>query len=272
MTREEALNEIRFWAIPSEKGREVLETLIPELAESEDEKVRKEIIEVLQFVPSSMWEQAKTNYKRCFAYLEKQKDLDKMIVVSPEVWDKAINDAYENGKKDGEKQKEQKPYEPKNWPADKDNLTQEQKSAEHSAKGRRGRIGTTPEHIRKKAENFLSKMEPPYDADDICSAYETGAMENANPSWSEEDEKIYNKASDVIYYKDLNDKDEVVDSLKALYDLIARKRRVIPPYARWKPSEEQMEALNALNLHGDLSYVGQQNQLISLYQDLKNLI
>ena len=46
--------------------------------------------------------------------LEKQKDLDKMtldkmIVVSPEVWDNAISDAYENGKKDGEKQKEQKP-------------------------------------------------------------------------------------------------------------------------------------------------------------------
>lgn len=63
-----------------------------------------------------------------------------------------------------------------------------QPKQEWSAKGRRGRIGTTPEHIRKKAENFLFKMEPPYDADDICSAYETGAMENANPSWSEEDE------------------------------------------------------------------------------------
>lgn len=41
---------------------------------------------------------------------------------------------------------------------------------------------------------------------------------------------------------------------------------------RWKPSKEQMQALNALNLHGDLSYVGQQNQLISLYQDLKKLM
>ena len=40
----------------------------------------------------------------------------------------------------------------------------------------------------------------------------------------------------------------------------------------WKPSEEQMKALNALNCHGDLSYVGQQNQLISLYNDLKKLM
>lgn len=45
--------------------------------------------------------------KDIISYLEKQKDLDKMIVVSPEVWDKAINDAFENGKKEGEKQKEQ---------------------------------------------------------------------------------------------------------------------------------------------------------------------
>lgn len=39
----------------------------------------------------------------------------------------------------------------------------------------------------------------------------------------------------------------------------------------WKPSEEQMNALNALNCHGNLSYIGQQNQLISLYNDLKKL-
>lgn len=40
----------------------------------------------------------------------------------------------------------------------------------------------------------------------------------------------------------------------------------------WKPSEEQMKALNVINCYGDLSYVGQQNQLISLYNDLKKLI
>jgi hypothetical protein len=40
----------------------------------------------------------------------------------------------------------------------------------------------------------------------------------------------------------------------------------------WKPSEEQIDALNALNCHGDLSYVGQQGHLISLYNDLKKLM
>lgn len=45
MTREEAINEIKSWAIPSEKGREVLKTLIPELAESEDERIRRTLVE-----------------------------------------------------------------------------------------------------------------------------------------------------------------------------------------------------------------------------------
>ena len=54
-----------------------MEFIFPQLAESEDERIRKEIIEVLRFVPSSMWEQAKTNYERCFAYLEKQKEQNK---------------------------------------------------------------------------------------------------------------------------------------------------------------------------------------------------
>lgn len=162
---DEALKDMRV-IYPNLKGdaKLAVEHAFPQLTESEDEKVRKEIIEVLQLVPSSMWEQAKTDYERCFAYLEKQKydrmqpiydnqesfesaldkawksyndsgartvdgcennytecahakgfregylfglgkykDLDKMIVVSPEVWDNAISDAYENGKKDEEK-------------------------------------------------------------------------------------------------------------------------------------------------------------------------
>lgn len=40
----------------------------------------------------------------------------------------------------------------------------------------------------------------------------------------------------------------------------------------WKPSEEQMKALNAVNCDGGISYVGQQNDLISLYNDLKKLM
>ena len=40
----------------------------------------------------------------------------------------------------------------------------------------------------------------------------------------------------------------------------------------WKPTKEQMKALNDLNLIGNISYVGQVQVLIELYNDLKKLI
>lgn len=87
--------------------QDVFEAIFPEYAESEDERIRKFLVEILSH---GTWRKEwPFGPNEVAAWLEKQKDLDKMIVVSPEVWDKAIADAYENGKKDGEKQKEQKP-------------------------------------------------------------------------------------------------------------------------------------------------------------------
>ena len=39
----------------------------------------------------------------------------------------------------------------------------------------------------------------------------------------------------------------------------------------WKPSEEQMKALNTCIMQGEISYVGQGPELQSLYNDLKKL-
>lgn len=44
--------------------------------------------------------------------------------------------------------------------------------------GRRGRMGMVPRWISEKAEEYQKQMEPPYDSDDIISAYESGAMWN----------------------------------------------------------------------------------------------
>ena len=46
--------------------------------------------------------------------------------------------------------------------------------------GRRGRLGGVPTDITERAEAFQKKMEPPYDKDDIISAYEMGAMDERN--------------------------------------------------------------------------------------------
>lgn len=39
----------------------------------------------------------------------------------------------------------------------------------------------------------------------------------------------------------------------------------------WKPSDEQMKALNAINVTGGVSYAGQVQELITLFNDLKKL-
>jgi len=106
MAYDEALKDMRV-IYPNLSGdtKLAIENAFPQLKESEDERIRKHIIDIIK-------DNAKSKCIPCdaeIAYLEKQKDLDKMIVVSPEVWDKAISDAFENGKKEGKKQKEQKP-------------------------------------------------------------------------------------------------------------------------------------------------------------------
>ena len=89
----------------SEVEKLCLECIFPQLKESEDEKIRKTLVEY--FGPSAQLDFIRgVPIQKIRDWLEKQKDLDKMIVVSPKVWDKAISDAFENGKRDSEKQKE----------------------------------------------------------------------------------------------------------------------------------------------------------------------
>ena len=44
-------------------------------------------------------------------------------------------------------------------------------------KGRRGRQGGIEKDISRKAEEYQTTVEPPYDSDDIISAYESGMTE-----------------------------------------------------------------------------------------------
>ena len=84
--------------------------------------------------------------------------------------------------------------------------------------------------------------------------------------WSEEDEKIalsiehvMNCASLLNIVPDKIDKIRVwLKSLKDRYT--------------WKPSDKQMKALSDINLTGGISYAGQGQELINLYNDLKKLM
>ena len=79
--------------------------------------------------------------------------------------------------------------------------------------------------------------------------------------WSVQDEAFL---GDAIYaakntYSEKCGQEELIDWLKSFKP------------NHWKPSDEQMEALNAINTVGELSYVEQGDLLVKLYQDLKKL-
>ena len=85
MTREEAIkvaSEMYGW-LKTDRERDALETLIPELAESEDERIRKEIIDFFDTIITNVndgyremaiREEDVDMCRRFISYLEKQKD------------------------------------------------------------------------------------------------------------------------------------------------------------------------------------------------------
>ena len=203
MDREEALKKVRQMSLPKET-MEILEALAPELAESEDERITDTIFNCLYQCCDTGFISG-TQRDNALAYLEKQKDLDKMIVISPEVWDNAISDAYENGKKEGEKQKEQKPVPPlppfdEMTPEDKMNhplylegfdmgrdvqkVFDEQKPVERSLEDSRiiGFVYALLNQIKWKDNWAMSK--------DECLRRLNNYRPQKPAEWSDEDEKI----------------------------------------------------------------------------------
>ena len=78
MTRKEAINKIKMWDFLDDDKKEVLKTLIPELKESENERIRKALITFFNRFPYDSIEAAGTNAKEALAWLERQESVDKI--------------------------------------------------------------------------------------------------------------------------------------------------------------------------------------------------
>lgn len=72
MTRDEAIRRIKSWNLDSD-DMEVLSAVVPELRESQDERIRKEIISALKFANNG------GIYDKHIAYLEKQKENNEYV-------------------------------------------------------------------------------------------------------------------------------------------------------------------------------------------------
>lgn len=358
--------------MPSDKSLpvyEALQTLVPELAESEDEKTRKEILNYILYKASGVSEEdehrwvtwlekqkynrmqpvydnqesfesaldkawksyndsgARTvdgcedNYTEC-AYakgfregylfgLEKQKDLDKMIVVSPEVWDTAISDAYENGRKDGEKQKEQKP-DSLIYDKDLDKAAREfylsggaaslvdstglvpiVRMAEFGATWMKERMEKEQKPCWNPSEEDVALFNKAITTNASLSPQERAKLDilrmkfkhrpvieqkEQKPAWSEGDENII-EGMIMDYRGEIEHlSDSIIDEqVKPVYqkriELLKRLKSLRPS---WKPSEEQMYILNwvanILLNHDGIVEEEASKKLQSLYNDLKKLM
>ena len=88
------------------------------------------------------------------------------------------------------------------------------------------------------------------------------------PAWSEEDEEMKRTIiSNIFILKGLYTRPEKQTDYNNMIEWL----KSLKPQTHWKPSEEQMEALNALNNTAEISYPEQADLLIDLYNDLKKL-
>ena len=99
MTREEAINEIKSWDFLEGKEIEAIHTLIPELRESGDERIRKKLIEYFShYSEDREWWEGITP-RDIIAYLEMQKPSFKQIHDGI-MWDSGLRTGIELEKKE----------------------------------------------------------------------------------------------------------------------------------------------------------------------------
>ena len=183
--------------------------IFPELKESEDEKIRKALIELVRDTTGdSLWIDYNVHVEDAIAWLEKQGEQ------KPVEWSKMDMERYESCLK---------------------------------------QLGTgnpsQPETINSKW--FREHCYAPFNC-------------KKTVEWSDDDEQYLLVCKNALAKYQVSDKWDasiIYSWLKSLKDRYT-----------WKPSDKQMKALHDLNLTGNLSYAGQGQVLIDLYNALKNLI
>lgn len=126
-------------------------------------------------------------------------------------------------------------------------------------------------HAQRILEKTLGKVNG-YQTDDgilehKCAISAVKKLYEQKPDeWSEEDEDI----RDTII-RDLKRLGGDIVNVKPAYKEEVGWLKSLEQRIGWKPIKEQMEALHDLNLTGGISYAGQGQVLIELYNDLKKL-
>ncbi len=252
MTKEEAIDNVRsFIGQLTAECQESIHTLIPELAESEDERIRKALIDGIRQIRCKNG----VTQEQMLAWLEKQKEQkhpDGCFTCDE------YKKGYEEGRRNGftagynkamkeVEQKEQKP--------ECDNETEVQKAYREGKNAGRKEVLDHPEYYGLQ----LRRM---YD-------YETGER---NPEWSDEDEEMLKSILFVlesyVSHSESASSPSLITSYPIYYKEIDWLKSLRPS---WKPSEEQMEILQYVCTQSSHPNQKVIRVLESLYNDLKKL-
>ena len=315
MDRKKAIEHIK-WYFTEDDGiaadasvKEAIQALVPELAESEDERIRKRLIDCLKFSLKGAEEQDAAGcsrqkdieaYKWGIAYLEKPKEQRNYRKLYEDIakseWFKK---AYEGKSLGGEdEQKEQKPADDKafeEWIDDwwKHNRVNNPDSYDK---------GDEIQFDEQGFKNFCRRIRNMYQQkpagwgekdewmiEELCCLVDSYELEEQKPEkikfwlkslrpqpkqeWSEEDKKKLNRIYKIIGYaaddkaflqskRILGDK-EAIDLQKFLREISRSK-----PSDNWRPTEEQLNALDLASYGGELPSEDCL-ELVSLLNDLK---
>lgn len=218
----------------------VLEEVFPLLKESEDERIRKELIEHCRNT-RCVTEEGAERIAKWISWLEKQEGCEYI----KKDWLEHIKQSwYKEGFIDGKYSNKT----PKEWTInDATTLNELIDFLEN---------GTAKlQHDLTKYANWLKIQFTPFEK-----------QGEQKPAWSEEDERMYKAISIALSLKDAKgylkswyttpeEADKWLTSLKDRYS--------------WKPSDEQMKQLGWISEQNKDNMIGK--ELISLYQDLKKL-
>lgn len=208
--------------------REALQTLIPELKESEDERMKRCIGMCLTDATEQRFEDFNTTLKDCLAWIEKQGEQNHTEIDKNSDMTEALRIEYEKGRADA--------------------IAEMRSSMSQSHQGTFSPSDSIARELQRRHDKQKS-----IDAENKADAI----AEMKKYIWSEEDEKISNAIYESIDFLCLKSfgfsEDEVCDWLKSLrprhitYELDAPlfydkdMNPIYPPINHWKPSEEQMK-------------------------------
>ena len=219
----------------------------PGLRESEDERIRKEMIGFLKSEKAFRTIDLHTS-ERWVAYLEKQKEQKQNQL---EDYSRGYNDGYYHGITDSEQK-----------PASSPIMTEKRLNLEKSINVKEYVYGKTDEEFIRGCANILIANDFAISAERLLSMFPSKPAE-----WSKEDETRCTNAIILLQTPILRNvyrQDEIEKAVGWLRDL--------RPQPHWKPSEEQMKALKRTILLANFGAEKErQDAMSSLYTDLLKL-